>query len=332
MGARVDQRDEIVRIGRVLRGGARDARVCDRETSAVRAIAQRLDRRLVRRRLDRGDSASGGRVEQEDLPCNVPDRERSPVGADGGVQERCLVRANDADRGRAPEQGAEQVPARPHRVVERHALAGEQERAIELLVEQRARSESLGLGRGRLRAGVSSLLKCDRARDDREDEQRADTGEDGAQPALRALARSPALGEEDRLGGVEVRLVGGGPVQRRCEAGAAVELTGIAAGGVPRARGARQMVVDPPALGVVLEPAAQARPLAQQRLVGHLDRTLADGDSRSSVSVSSTSATPSPGSSSKPTRRRTTASPSPGPASRSRIRRAISRCAGSSRP
>ena len=38
------------------------------------------------------------------------------------------------------------------------------------------------------------------------------------------------------------------------------------------------MAAQAPALAVLLDPLAQARPLAQQRLVGYLDAALRDGD------------------------------------------------------
>ena len=70
----------------------------------------------------------------------------------------------------------------------------------------------------------------------------------------------------------------GRPVQRGGQPRAAVQLARVAAAGVPLARGGAQVVVQAPALGVLLEPAAQARPLAQQRLVRDLDLALADRD------------------------------------------------------
>ena len=60
------------------------------------------------------------------------------------------------------------------------------------------------------------------------------------------------------------------------EARAAVELARVAPAGLPLARRDREMAVQPAALGVVLEPAAQPRPLAQQSLVGDLHRAVAD--------------------------------------------------------
>ena len=116
-------------------------------------------------------------------------------------------------------------------------------------------------------------------------EQHADPGEQRPQAAVGAalalglaLARRPALLEELALELVQLGVVLGGPVERRGEPGAAVELGGIAPGVSPLAGGADQVVVKAAALGVRLEPAAQPRPLAKQRLVGDLDRALVDGE------------------------------------------------------
>ena len=93
---------------------------------------------------------------------------------------------------------------------------------------------------------------------------------------MRALARRPAVVHEGPLGGVELTLVGRRPVERGGEPRAAVQLARIAAARVPFARGHDQVVVEPAAVRVLLEPAAQPRPLAQQRLVGDLGLALAD--------------------------------------------------------
>ena len=97
----------------------------------------------------------------------------------------------------------------------------------------------------------------------------------GARPRAR---RGPALVEEIALELVQLGLVLGGPVERRGEPGAAVELGRIAVGVLPFGGGVDQVLVKAPALGVLLEPAAQPRPLAKQRLVGDLDGALVDGD------------------------------------------------------
>ena len=89
-----------------------------------------------------------------------------------------------------------------------------------------------------------------------------------------------------RVGGLEklalerIRLtgMGGGPVERGFEARAAVQLGGIAPGGVPVDRGGRDAVVEPATVAVLLQPAPQAGPLPQQRLVRDFGRAVARGD------------------------------------------------------
>ena len=92
--------------------------------------------------------------------------------------------AQDADRGRALEQCGEQAAARLDGVVQRHALPGQQQRAVQLGLDQGAGAEPLGVSRGRLFARVAALVERDEAGDQREHEQRGDAGEDGAQAAL----------------------------------------------------------------------------------------------------------------------------------------------------
>ena len=119
--------------------------------------------------------------------------------------------------------------------------------------------------------------------DHRGAQQDPDPGEQQTQPAVGpalalglALARDPAIVEELALELVQLRIVLGGPVERRGEPGPAVELGGVAHRVAPLAGGADQVMVEAPSLGVLLEPAAQARPLAKQRLVRDLDRALVD--------------------------------------------------------
>ena len=210
------------------------------------------------------------------LPVGSPAASVPPSGLSATLRTVAARRADDADRGRALDQRGEQVPARLHCVVERDALAGQQQRAVQLVLDERARAEPLRVGRASPRSrAVPRCVERDEPGDDREHEQRGDAGEDRAQPPLRALARGPALVEEGALGRVELGLVRRRPVQRRGQARAAVKLARVAAAGVPLARGGAQLVVQAPALGVLLEPAAQSRPFAQQRLVRDLDLALA---------------------------------------------------------
>ena len=92
----------------------------------------------------------------------------------------------------------------------------------------------------------------------------------------RSLAARPAS-RNCVLGGVELGLVRAAPLECGREPRTAVELAAVAAARVPVARRLGEVALQAPALGVLLEPAAQTRPLAQQRLVGDLDRSGADG-------------------------------------------------------
>jgi hypothetical protein len=82
--------------------------------------------------------------------------------------------------------------------------------------------------------------------------------------------------EERALGRGEFEIVAACPVKRGGQARAAVQLAGIAAGALPFSCGRAQVAAHLAPLGVVLQPAAQPWPLAQQRLVCDLDLALAD--------------------------------------------------------
>jgi hypothetical protein len=68
------------------------------------------------------------------------------------------------------------------------------------------------------------------------------------------------------------------PVQGAGQPHPSVQLSGVAAGLVPFAGGTDEVAVQRPTLDVVLQPAPQPRPLAQQRLVGYLYGVLALGE------------------------------------------------------
>ena len=104
------------------------------------------------------------------------------------------------------------------------------------------------------------------------------------QPAVRAplaldvgLRRLPARVEELPLGGVELHLVVGGPLHGRGEARAAVEVARLAAALLPVADRPDEVEADLAAGRVLLQPGLEARPLAQQGLVGDLDVPFASG-------------------------------------------------------
>ena len=148
---------------------------------------------------------------------------------------------------------------------------------VEVVVGQRLRAEPLGVGGRRLVARVAALVERDAPAITASTSSAATPTSAQPQAALRgAPLAAAALVEEGALARGELGVVVGGPVERRRQARAAIELAGVAAAGLPFARGAAEVAVQPPALGVFLEPAAQARPLAQQRLVRDLDLAVAD--------------------------------------------------------
>ena len=232
----------------------------------------------VRQRQRVPDLRVGPGVEEEDPAAASDHGQRLPVWADARLPEHVAVAVHDPDRSGAAPEGGEQVAAGLRRVVDRDRLAGQQEREVEVLLDERLGTEALG-ELGRLRVARLAALGDgeDPARDGR-DEQDRDADEQaaeapvGAPDALRLLLRRlAALGDELALELVDVERVVSGPVERGREPCAAVELALIAPGRVPLGRSLGDVTTKPAPFGVLLDPLAQARPLAQQRLVGDLD-------------------------------------------------------------
>ncbi len=185
---------------------------------------------------------------------------------------------HDPDRsGAAPERG-EQVAAGLRRVVDRDRLAGEQEREVEVLLDERLRAEALDeLGRLRV-AGFTALDGGEDPAGDGRRQQHRDPDEQAAQAPVGApdalgllLGRLAALGDELALELVDVERVIGGPVEGGSEAGAAIEFALVAPCRVPFGRRLSDVTAKPAPFGVLFDPLAQARPFAQQRLMGDLD-------------------------------------------------------------
>ena len=128
----------------------------------------------------------------------VGDRQRPSVRRQIERQQAVSGPGEHADRGRAADERREQVAARLRCVVERDALAGEQQRAVPVVLQQRLGAEPLGLGGDRLLARLAALVQGDETGDDGDDQQRADADEPEAQPPLRALARGAALASGTR--------------------------------------------------------------------------------------------------------------------------------------
>ena len=149
---------------------------------------------------------------------------------------------HDPDRRRRAQEGGEQVAAGLRRVVDRDRLAGEQEREVEVLLDERLGAEALGeLGRLGV-ARLAALRQREDAAGDGGREQDGDAGEQDAQAPVRAagalrllLGGVAALGHELALELVELEGVVGAPVERGGEARAAVELARVAPGRVPLA-------------------------------------------------------------------------------------------------
>ena len=176
------------------------------------------------------------------------------------------------------------------------ACAREQQRLVEALLDERLDAEPLGVGGARRVAGLAALVERHDAGHEREREQRGEAGEQRPQAAVRAplvlglvLRLGAALVEEVALELVQVAARGRRPSRawrRAARRGRARR--GRARAACQSRAACDQVLVQPPALGVLLEPAAQARPLAQQRLVRDLDRARSSAvTSRLSTSAAS---------------------------------------------
>ena len=155
------------------------------------------------------------------------------------------------------------------------------------------RALSAALARlGRVATGAVRLHGSDRAGDEREDEEHGGAAEHDPEPTdqpglrTRLLGRAALLGFGEVRAGVEELLFGRGqlgvrlflPLQGLGEADASVQLAGWATQGVPGLGGGGEVVQDPLAFDVVLQPAAESRPRAGQRLVCDLDEAVVAGD------------------------------------------------------
>ena len=89
------------------------------------------------------------------------------------------------------------------------------------------------------------------------------------------LARRLALREERALELVQLGVVLASPVERARKPGAAVQLGRVTVRVLPFLGRPDDVSVEPAAFRVLLQPLAQPRPLAEQRLVGDLERLLA---------------------------------------------------------
>ena len=272
MRAPVEQVDEAADGKRGIRDREARAVRAVRELG-VRAVAELWDARLARV-VGLPDRPPRRGIEEAHRAVVLGDRERAAVGAEDEREQRVAIAAQHADRGGTAQQRREQVAARGRRVDHVDCLAREQQLAVKGRLGQRLHVEHLRRGGALPRACAGALVQRDDAGDDGGHEQQRHAGQDRAQPAVGALVRGPAGVEERPLGGVQLLLVAGAPVERRRQPRAAVQHAGVASVGIPRAGGVADLMVQAPTLDVVVQPFAQARPFAQERLVRDLDGTV----------------------------------------------------------
>jgi hypothetical protein len=143
-----------------------------------------------------------------------------------------------------------------------------------------------GLGRhAAFSPRVAPLVEGEQAADEGDDQREPSDGELDAQPAVGPRLPGDTLGcfalllVPGFLAGVEERLLqlreiartAAGDLEGDVEASAPVQRAGISAEPVPAGGRLAQVGEHDDRLSVVLDPAAQARPLPEQRLVGELD-------------------------------------------------------------
>ena len=269
MRARVQQADEAV--------------TADRKRVSARAVREALDV-AGHRRLSADPRVRPG-VEEEKSVAEAANRERPAVAADLDRAEELGSAVHDPVRFRRAQEGLEQIAPGLRRTVDRDRLTGEQERAVEVILDERLGAEALGELRGLRVARLAALVDREHPARDRRRQQDGDPGEQDAKAPVRApsplrllLRGLAALGDELALELVDVECVIGSPVECGSEAGAAVELAPIAPCRVPFARRLGDVAAKPAPFGVLLDPLVQARPLAQQCLMGNLDASFRHGD------------------------------------------------------
>ena len=158
-------------------------------------------------------------------------------------------------------------------------LQPEQAREGDVVVEMcaRLRRQRPGHVGALLTSPALDAADRERRRDGGDQREQRDRARDG--PPV-AMGLSPlggaAVVEELALDVVEPFLVRRAPLERRGQPRAAVEVGRLAAARDPLAGGIGDPAMEAASLRVVLEPAAQPRPFAQQRLVRELDVALAD--------------------------------------------------------
>ena len=133
-----------------------DVVAADREGSPVRAVRKAPQAGVLQRQRVPNLCVGPG-VEEEDPTALSVHGQRLSVGTDRDSPEHVAVTVHDSDgSGVAPER-REQVAAGQRRVVDRDCLAGEQEREVEVLLDERLGAKPLDeLGRLRV-SGLTAL-------------------------------------------------------------------------------------------------------------------------------------------------------------------------------
>jgi hypothetical protein len=169
------------------------------------------------------------------------------------------------------------------RVVDRDGLASEQQRRVQLVLHDRLRAQTLGIGDLGRSPRAAPLHERESPCDQGDDQERRHAGQQPAKPTIRPalsldlpLAHLAARAQELALELVELQRVFGRPVERRGQARSAVQLAGILPASRPSARRLDEVRVQDPSRSVLVEPFPQARPLAQESLVGDLDHAIGD--------------------------------------------------------
>ena len=229
----------------------------------------------------RPEPSPGGDVPERDRPVVGGAGERPSVRADrdalqaASVLERAADPAIGGQRGQHGEDGAASLHRRLAAVgLERQQAA---ERDVVPQPGQRAGREAARVRGALFGALALDGVDGDGGRDGGDHDQHGHGRGDAPAPADSCGLLGAAAGVQERaLGAVEVWLVAGSPFQRGRQARSAVEVAGVPARLVPVACGGGEPAVQTPSLGVLFQPPAQARPLAQQRFVGELHGAGAD--------------------------------------------------------
>jgi hypothetical protein len=222
------------------------------------------------------------------------------------------------------------------------STAREQQGLVQTLLIQRLHAQPLGVRGERGVARLAALVERHDAGPHRKRQQQRQRRKERAQAAVRPplllalllrLGSARLASRKPRSSVFRSRSWPAAQSSAAARRAPRYKLAAVAVRGLPVARGVRQVLVQAASLGVLLEPRAQPRPLAQQRLVRQLERVIVHGHEPAvdqhgrAAAVCSSSSSSSSGTG----RRTNAASCSPASASRSRIRRAASRSSALSR-